>query len=74
MYTSKMIGELVRKTRKQLGARQQDLALAAGTGLRFISDLENGKPSCELEKVLIVLQTLGLKIKIEEPKGAARAC
>lgn len=69
MYTSKIIGSLVRKTRKRLGIRQRELALAAGTGLRFISDLENGKPSCELEKVLKVLQTLGLKVKIEEPKG-----
>lgn len=69
MYTSESIGVLVRKTRKKLGVRQRDLALTAGTGLRFISDLENGKSSCELGKVLVVLQTLGLKLRIEEPKG-----
>lgn len=38
--TTAEIGKIARTTRKQLGATQADLALASGTGLRFIVDLE----------------------------------
>jgi HTH-type transcriptional regulator / antitoxin HipB len=63
-YTSETLGALVRHTRKSLGVRQRDLALTAGTGQRFIIELEQGKPTCQLGKVLTVLATLGLKIHI----------
>lgn len=64
-YNAHEIGRLVRKTRKKLGVTQRNLALTSGTGLRFIIELEQGKPTCQLEKVLTVLRTLGLKITIE---------
>lgn len=66
------IGELVRKQRKALGLTQADLALTSGTGMRFISDLENGKPTCQLGKTLIVLKTLGLRLDIFAPHDARR--
>jgi HTH-type transcriptional regulator/antitoxin HipB len=46
---------------------QKDLALTSGTGLRFIIDLEKGKPTCQLAKVLTVLQTLGIKVQLTPP-------
>jgi y4mF family transcriptional regulator len=64
-YDAKKIGLLIKNTRKKLGVTQRDLALTSGTGLRFIIELEQGKPTCQLEKTLTVLQTLGLKIMIE---------
>ena len=63
-YTPKQIGEAVREARKRLGVTQKDLALTSGTGLRFIIDLEKGKPTCQIGKALIVLHTLGIKIKL----------
>jgi y4mF family transcriptional regulator len=63
-YTPKQIGEVVRQRRKRLGVTQKDLALTSGTGLRFIIDLEKGKPTCQIGKVLTVLHTLGIKIKL----------
>lgn len=66
-YTAKEIGDLVRSTRKGLGVTQENLALTSGTGLRFISDLEHGKPTCQLQKTLTVLCTLGIKIEIHPP-------
>lgn len=63
---SQSIGRLVRETRKKLGVTQRNLALTSGTGLRFIIELEQGKPTCQLEKVLTVLRTLGLKLTIED--------
>lgn len=65
MINSKEIGSIVKNTRKKLGVTQRDLALTSGTGLRFIIELEQGKPTCQLEKVLTVLKTLGLQIVIK---------
>jgi HTH-type transcriptional regulator/antitoxin HipB len=64
-YDSKEIGLVIKNTRKKLGVTQRDLALTSGTGLRFIIQLEQGKPTCQLEKVLTVIRTLGLKIAIK---------
>ena len=68
-YTAQLIGEVVKKTRKSMGVTQKDLALTSGTGLRFIIELERGKPTCELEKVLTVLQTLGIRIELTAPSA-----
>ena len=55
------IARIIKATRKQQGIRQQDLADLSGVSCRFLSDLENGKASVELGKVLAVLATLGLE-------------
>jgi y4mF family transcriptional regulator len=68
-YTPQQIGQLARKARKVLGATQKDLALTSGTGLRFIIELEQGKPTCQIGKVLTVLQTLGITIQLTLPAG-----
>lgn len=67
LYHSNEVGEFVKKTRKSLGVTQRALALTSGTGLRFIIDLEKGKPTCQLEKVLTVLRTLGIRIRLDSP-------
>jgi len=56
------IGKKVKAQRKLLGMTQAELALVSGTGVRFISDLENGKESCELGKTLKVLKNLGIEL------------
>jgi HTH-type transcriptional regulator/antitoxin HipB len=61
----KLLGQLIRQRRKHLGMNQSDLALVSGTGLRFISDLENGKESCQLGSTLRVLGSLGLSTTIQ---------
>ena len=63
--SSKELGKVIKSTRKKLGVTQRDLALTSGTGLRFIIELEHGKPTCQLEKALTVIRTLGLKIIIK---------
>ena len=67
-YTSQQIGALVKTARKRLDVTQRDLAMTCSTGLRFIIELEKGKPTCQLGKVLTVLQTLGIKIDITLPE------
>jgi y4mF family transcriptional regulator len=66
-YTTEEIGKLIRESRKQLGVTQKDLALTSGTGLRFIIELEKGKDTCQIGKVLTILQTLGIKIALTPP-------
>ncbi|MDP8236602.1 MAG: helix-turn-helix transcriptional regulator [Candidatus Erginobacter occultus] len=69
--TSKEIGAAVRSRRKELKVTQKDLALTCGTGLRFIIDLEKGKVTCQIGKVLQVLQALGLRLQITSSSAAA---
>ncbi|MCD7111409.1 helix-turn-helix transcriptional regulator [Rhizobium sp. DKSPLA3] len=61
------IGALVRSARKEQNLRQDELAGVSGVGLRFIVDLEAGKPTAQIGKVLQVLQTLGCSIDILAP-------
>ncbi|MDF1683242.1 MAG: helix-turn-helix transcriptional regulator [Legionellaceae bacterium] len=63
------IGYMIRSTRKQLGVTQSDLALAAGTGLRFIIELEKGKPTCQIGKILDILQVLNIQCNLSHPEG-----
>ena len=53
-------GKLVRATRKEQGISQEQLAGVAYVGVRFISDLENGKKTLQLDKAILVLEALGL--------------
>lgn len=61
------IGAIVRTTRKATGLRQDELAGAAGVGLRFIVDLEAGKPTAQIGKTLLVLSALGCSVDISPP-------
>jgi len=63
-YTTQTLAEKIKTTRKAMGATQEDLALTAGTGVRFIVDLEKGKPTCQIGKILTVLNTLGIDITL----------
>jgi HTH-type transcriptional regulator/antitoxin HipB len=71
-YTPQQIGTFVRDTRKRLGVTQRELALTSGTGLRFVSELENGKPTCEIGKALTILQTLGIRLTLTPPAAAVK--
>ena len=68
--TSKHLGEAVRHARKALSLTQPQLALAAGVGVRFIVDLEAGKPTVRLENVLRVLQALGVTLSVLSPEDS----
>ena len=62
------IGEIVREERKALGLRQAELAAASGVGVRFLVDLERGKPTVQLGKVMAVLAALGCALDIRRPQ------
>ena len=58
------LGSALRAARKRLGLTQPQLALAAGVGVRFIVDLEAGKPTVRLENVLRVIDALGGEVHL----------
>jgi y4mF family transcriptional regulator len=62
LETALSFGSMVRSRRKALNMRQDQLALVAGVGRRFVIDLEAGKPSCQLGRSLLVAEALGLKL------------
>lgn len=61
------IGQAIRQQRRLLKVTQKDLAMTSGTGLRFIIDLEKGKPTCQLGKAIEIVKVLGLKLEICDP-------
>ena len=64
--TTSEIGEKIRAARKRQGMTQPALAMIAGTGLRFIVDLEAGKSTCQCGKVLQVISALGMTLKLSD--------
>lgn len=66
---TKELGELIKTVRKTQGMTQPELAGASGTGVRFIVDLEKGKPTSEVEKVLLVVFMLGIKLEAHLPEN-----
>ena len=65
--TTKQIGEMIKTARKSMGVTQRALAMTSGTGLRFIIELEKGKPTCQFGKVLTVINTLGISMELTLP-------
>jgi y4mF family transcriptional regulator len=64
------LGRLVRARRIGLRLSQQQLAAAAGVGRRFLVELEAGKPTAELAKVLAVCAAVGMSLLAEAETGA----
>lgn len=63
------IGQIIRDERKELGLRQDELAAASGVGLRFLVELERGKVTVQMGKVLDVISALGCELQIKRPDG-----
>jgi HTH-type transcriptional regulator / antitoxin HipB len=64
LRTAADIGQVVRAQRQSQGLRQIDLAGIGNTGNRLIVDIEKGKPTVQLQKVLDVLELLGLEVTV----------
>lgn len=70
----KQLGDAVRAARKSIGLTQPQLALAAGVGVRFMVELEAGKPTLRLEHILRVIDALGGEIEINGLPSANQPC
>lgn len=58
------LGAAIRARRKDVGLTQGELADAAGTSLRFVSEVERGKATARLSGVLRLIAELGMDLKI----------
>lgn len=63
------LGRQIRERRRSLRLTQDELADLAGCSSRFVRALEVGKPSVRLDKVLDVLDVLGLDLQLA-PTGS----
>lgn len=57
-----LTADIVKNKRKELNLSQEELAMRAGVGLRFIRDVEQGKESVRLDKLNQVLNYFGLEV------------
>ena len=62
---SKELGNTIRERRKKLSYTQKYIAEITGFSVSFLSDLENGKPTCEIGKILHLVNLLGLDLSVE---------
>lgn len=60
--TTTELGSALRAARRAQKLRLEDVALGAGVGIRFISELERGKPTARLAETLRVAAALGVEV------------
>lgn len=63
IHTAADLGRLVKKAREEKGLTQQEFADLTGVGRRFVSELENGKPTVEFGKALKVALGAGISLQ-----------
>ncbi len=63
---TKTLGETIRARRKELHYTQAYLAEFTGLSVTFISDVERGKTTAEIEKIIRLINVLGLNLLIEK--------
>ena len=61
---AKEIGQIVRQRRKEAGLTLKDAAGTARVGIRFLSELERGKPTLQIGLAIEVLQLFGLELHV----------
>ena len=64
---TKKLGAYIKNVRKEQHLTQADLAIAANVGVRFLVDLENGKETAQIGKVINVCRALGITIDVKSP-------
>lgn len=66
IHTAQEFGQAIRDRRKKLGYTQTELAEACDVGIMFISQLERGKSTAQLEKAIRVANRIGLNLDLSE--------
>ncbi len=62
----------VKSLRKQYGLTQEELAYKSGVGLRFVRELEQGKPTLRMDKVNQMLSLFNMRLSAVEIKREDR--
>jgi DNA-binding XRE family transcriptional regulator len=72
IQSSEDLGLIIRAVRKSTAVRQDDLAGAAHVSRQFTVDVEKGKPTVQLGRVLLLLKELGIALQVDIPDAASR--
>ena len=67
--TSIELGAFARQQRQHLGFTQDEVAGLGNTGARFVSELERGKPTSQLQMALDLLDLIGLEVVVQVKSG-----
>jgi HTH-type transcriptional regulator / antitoxin HipB len=73
VHTPDELGRAIRAARRSQRLTLEQVAFAAGTGVRFVSELERGKASAELGKTLRVMEVIGMRTWIDAEGRHERA-
>ena len=65
IFTVKDLSKLIKEKSLALGMTQSDASALCNVGIRFLSELENGKPTLQIDKVLKVAKFFDIKIFAE---------
>ena len=68
----KYMGQAIREVRKEKKMTQEDLADITGTSMKFISNVEQGKASVQMDKVIDLTRALGLQIYLTREQGPGK--
>ncbi len=63
------LGQAVRSRRRELDLKQVELAELAGCSTRLVHAIEAGKPTLRLDKLVEVLEVLGLRLELVRGAG-----
>lgn len=64
LANASQLAEIVRRERRRQKVSQIRLSQLADVGVRFVRDLEDGKETVQLDKVLAVFGTLGIAVEL----------
>jgi HTH-type transcriptional regulator/antitoxin HipB len=65
IYTPASLGAAIKHYRKKAGLTQAQLAELAGLNRTYLSDLEQGKETEQLRRLLRVLKKLGVRMTLQ---------
>ena len=66
MYTAASLGAAIRHYRQQAGLSQAELAERAGLNRTYLSDLEQGRETEQVKRILRLLNQLGVRMTLEK--------
>ncbi|MCF8157484.1 MAG: helix-turn-helix domain-containing protein [Rhodoferax sp.] len=71
IHSTEELGLIIRAVRKSTKVRQDDLAAIVGVSRQFTVDVEKGKPTVQLARVLRLLKELGIELSVNLPLAAS---
>ena len=72
IQSAEELGLVIRAVRKSTQVRQDDLAAMVGVSRQFTVDVEKGKPTVQLARVLRLLKELGIELSVDIPSAASK--